>query len=301
MSDRRPRFGIPSRRPRAPRPAGADPAPEVSMEARPEDVAAPVEQSMVDAAIYVEAVRVDISGHRRRGGAAPARPAGRLRLDRPVPAERVAVASGRRGVRAPRGRRRGRDRRAPAAEAGALRRHPLRRAPRGDLSRRRRGGRVRRDPRLRRAELRAHGAPQPDAGPRAPSATGWRPTRSCSPAVRRRSCTRSSTASSTAMRRSSPACRRTSRRSRSQVFRGDPSVSRADLRAVRRGHRVPALDATAPRDARRARRRLRRSTARTRSCSATCATWPTMPRPSPSVSPGSGRACRTSSRSTRRS
>jgi magnesium transporter len=35
-----------------------EPAPEVSMESRPEDVAAPVEQSIVDAAIYVEGRRV---------------------------------------------------------------------------------------------------------------------------------------------------------------------------------------------------------------------------------------------------
>jgi len=39
--------------------ARAEPAPEVSMEARPEDVAAPVEQTMVDAAIYRDGKRIE--------------------------------------------------------------------------------------------------------------------------------------------------------------------------------------------------------------------------------------------------
>src|SRR5262245_47092692 len=60
MADRRtrPRFLLPSLRPvtsRVPHEA----APEVSMEARPEDVAAPVEQSMVDAGLYVAGRRVE--------------------------------------------------------------------------------------------------------------------------------------------------------------------------------------------------------------------------------------------------
>jgi magnesium transporter len=56
-TDRRPRFLLPVRRaPSAPT-LHAD-APEVSMEARPEDVVAPVEQSMVDAGIYVAGQRV---------------------------------------------------------------------------------------------------------------------------------------------------------------------------------------------------------------------------------------------------
>jgi magnesium transporter len=62
MADRRPRFLLPSRRSQAgDRGASHDghhEAPEVSMEARPEDVAAPVEQSMVDAGIYVAGQRV---------------------------------------------------------------------------------------------------------------------------------------------------------------------------------------------------------------------------------------------------
>jgi magnesium transporter len=59
MADRRarPRF-LPSWRPGVgARPAHLD-APEVSMEARPEDVAAPVEESMVDAGVYVDGRRV---------------------------------------------------------------------------------------------------------------------------------------------------------------------------------------------------------------------------------------------------
>jgi magnesium transporter len=58
MPDRRPRFLLPTRRPGAGREAPVE-APEVSMEARPEDVAAPVEESMVDAGVYVAGLRVD--------------------------------------------------------------------------------------------------------------------------------------------------------------------------------------------------------------------------------------------------
>ena len=57
MADRRPRFLLPIRRAGTSHEEVAD-APEVSMEARPEDVAAPVEQSMVDAGLYVGGVRV---------------------------------------------------------------------------------------------------------------------------------------------------------------------------------------------------------------------------------------------------
>lgn len=68
MTDRRSRFQLPARRPkgkadplRASLPS-AEPAPEVSMEARPEDVVAPVEQSVVDAAIYQDGIRVESPG-----------------------------------------------------------------------------------------------------------------------------------------------------------------------------------------------------------------------------------------------
>ena len=57
MADRRPRFQLPTRR--APIERGAEQAPEVSMEPRPEDVVEPVGQSVVDAAIYVDSVRLD--------------------------------------------------------------------------------------------------------------------------------------------------------------------------------------------------------------------------------------------------
>jgi magnesium transporter len=57
VTDRLPRFTLPTRRPHPPRPRTPDPAPEVSMEARPEDVATPVEQSVVDAAVYVAGAR----------------------------------------------------------------------------------------------------------------------------------------------------------------------------------------------------------------------------------------------------
>jgi magnesium transporter len=59
VTGRRPRFQLPTRRTQGDGPPGHEPAPEVSMEARPEDVAAPVEQSVVDAAIYRDGRRVD--------------------------------------------------------------------------------------------------------------------------------------------------------------------------------------------------------------------------------------------------
>ncbi|MCI0583822.1 MAG: magnesium and cobalt transport protein CorA [Chloroflexi bacterium] len=60
MADRRPRFQLPTRRrARIPAERPAGPAPEVSMETHPEDVAAPVEQSVVDAAIYREGRRIE--------------------------------------------------------------------------------------------------------------------------------------------------------------------------------------------------------------------------------------------------
>src|SRR5215210_2943580 len=61
MADRRPRprFLLPTRRHPGGQPSGIEPAPEVSMESRPEDVAAPVEQSMVDAGLYVDGRRIE--------------------------------------------------------------------------------------------------------------------------------------------------------------------------------------------------------------------------------------------------
>src|SRR6185312_6485992 len=60
MPELRPRFTLPTRRSLRLRPQrAATPAPEVSMEARPEDVVSPVEQSMVDAAIYRDGRRVE--------------------------------------------------------------------------------------------------------------------------------------------------------------------------------------------------------------------------------------------------
>jgi magnesium transporter len=59
MPDRRPRFLLPTRRPGGAGREAHFEAPEVSMEARPEDVVAPVEESMVDAGVYVDGRRVD--------------------------------------------------------------------------------------------------------------------------------------------------------------------------------------------------------------------------------------------------
>ncbi len=65
MTDHRARFQLPTRRPKGTAEPVSDPAavrepaPEVSMEARPEDVAEPVERSIVDAALYRAGVRFD--------------------------------------------------------------------------------------------------------------------------------------------------------------------------------------------------------------------------------------------------
>lgn len=58
MADRRPRFLLPIRRTQPGSQSSHTEAPEVSMEARPEDVVAPVEESMVDAGVYVDGRRV---------------------------------------------------------------------------------------------------------------------------------------------------------------------------------------------------------------------------------------------------
>jgi magnesium transporter len=60
MTERRPRFQLPTRRlTRSRAERSHEPAPEVSMESRPEDVAAPVEESVVDTAIYRDGRRVE--------------------------------------------------------------------------------------------------------------------------------------------------------------------------------------------------------------------------------------------------
>src|SRR3954465_14240337 len=60
MPEPRPRFTLPTRRSLRLRPQrAATLAPEVSMEARPEDVVSPVEESMVDAALYRDGHRVE--------------------------------------------------------------------------------------------------------------------------------------------------------------------------------------------------------------------------------------------------
>src|SRR6185503_19076262 len=66
MAQRRTRFPLPSRpfsRTRTARPRPSDePAPEVSMEARPEDFVEPAERSIVDAAIYRDGHRIATPG-----------------------------------------------------------------------------------------------------------------------------------------------------------------------------------------------------------------------------------------------
>jgi magnesium transporter len=59
MADRRSRFPLPTRRPPRHVDQNREPAPEVSMEARPTPAPAAVEQSVVDAAIYLDGRRVE--------------------------------------------------------------------------------------------------------------------------------------------------------------------------------------------------------------------------------------------------
>jgi magnesium transporter len=59
MADRRSRFPLPTRRPPRHVEQNREPAPEVSMEARPTPAPAAVEQSVVDAAIYLDGRRVE--------------------------------------------------------------------------------------------------------------------------------------------------------------------------------------------------------------------------------------------------
>ena len=65
MTQRRTRFPLPARpfsRTRTRKPSLEEPAPEVSMEARPEDFVAPAERSVVDAAIYRDGHRISTPG-----------------------------------------------------------------------------------------------------------------------------------------------------------------------------------------------------------------------------------------------
>ena len=103
------------------------------MEARPEDVAAPVEQTMVDAAIYRDGKRIEspasvaeTARHLRDSPGAMAW----IGLFRPAANQFLPVAEefGLHELAV-----RGRDRRPPASEARALRRHTVRGPAGGDL------------------------------------------------------------------------------------------------------------------------------------------------------------------------
>ena len=165
---------------------------------------------------------------------------------------------------APAGRR-GRDARPPAAEARALRRHAVRRAAPAALPRRGRGGRVRRAARVHRA-----------ATSSSPSGTPSRPTsravRAPAGGATRTCCALGPQAVLYAILDQvvddyapgrARASRTTSTRSRTQLFGGDPSVSRRIYELSPRGHRVPARRRAARRHHRRRSARVRRSTTST--------------------------------------
>jgi magnesium transporter len=94
MTERRPRFQLPTRR-NGSRTATAEPAPEVSMEAKPAAPPLPAEQSIVDAALYRDGRRiespttiVEISSHLRDDPKAMAW----IGLFRPAESQLLAVA-----------------------------------------------------------------------------------------------------------------------------------------------------------------------------------------------------------------
>jgi magnesium transporter len=94
MTERRPRFQLPTRR-NGSRTATAEPAPEVSMEAKPAAPALPAEQSIVDAALYRDGRRIEspatiaeISSHLRDDPKAMAW----IGLFRPAESQLLAVA-----------------------------------------------------------------------------------------------------------------------------------------------------------------------------------------------------------------
>ena len=95
MADRRPRFPLPTRRPPRRVEPNREPAPEVSMEARPTPAAPAVEQSVVDAAIYLDGRRIEspptvaeLSGHLRQ----QARAMAWIGLYRPAEAQLLQLA-----------------------------------------------------------------------------------------------------------------------------------------------------------------------------------------------------------------
>ena len=153
------------------------------------------------------------------------------------------------------------------------------------------GGRVRRDPHLRRTELRAHGAPQPDARPGSrPGTDGKRPG-----AARTRSGGGPLRDPRQRRRRLRPGRRGPPKdidEIEVQVFRNDPKVSRriyelsGEVIEFQRSTRplMGMLDGLRPGST---------STAPTTSSSATCATSPTTRRPSWSAWTTSARCCPT--------
>ncbi len=140
----------------------------------PEDEPVPERQgqSLIDSAVYIDGERVasptslaeTFESLRLHDGATAW-----IGLYRPGEDEVASLAS-EFGLHELGGR--GCDRRPPAAQARTLRRHAVRRPPRGVVRRRDRGGRVRRDPRVRRSRLRDHRPPRrvTGAGERAAAA-----------------------------------------------------------------------------------------------------------------------------------
>ena len=206
---------------------------------------------LVDSAIYVDGERVaSPTSLADTFTALREQPDGMawIGLYRPEEHEVASLAD---GVPAARARRRGRDRRASASEARAVRRHAVRRPAPGPVPRRRR---------RRSSSERCTSSSAPTSCSRsgtakrptsARCAAGWRATRSC--------CARGPEAVLYAIarpgrRRVLPGRRGSRERHRRDRDRGvqrRPAGLPPHLRAVTRGHRVPTGDASPDDDARR--------------------------------------------------
>ena len=179
---------------------------------------------VVDNAVYVDGYRVDSPPtleqtydlQKRREGPG---------LDRSLPAQRRHDPVGGPRVRPAPPDGGGRDRRAPASQAGAVRHHAVHRPPSGSLPRRGGGGRVRRAARDHRPRLRGHHPARRASGPGSGPAAAGEVPRPCCARAPKPSSTASSTRSSTTTLRWSPAWRTTSTRSRSSCSTAIPTVS----------------------------------------------------------------------------
>ena len=215
-------------------------APELSMDPRAREEPALAVPSLVDSAVYRDGRRAESPATLEEALRSLPDEASMAWIGLYRPSESAATRR-RRGVRAARAGGRGRHRRPPAAQAGALRRDAVRRAARGPLPRR---------GRRRSSSARSTSSSDLDfvltvrhsrvAEPGRGASAGWRATPSCCGWVRRRCCTPSSTRWSTATPRWCAGLQNDIDEIETEVFGGDPTVSRRIYELSPRGDRVPA-------------------------------------------------------------